>query len=191
MLDRLREHFVGRSLKRSIKLAIEAIYSEQFDMDAVTRRLASTNDLGQLLRAYIAIQIATQLTDPLNQADIDHALKELRSSEHHLDQPDFQEILALRKELAEVCWLQKTNEILERKLALQNNPYSYDAAIYRLEKAGKGPTTPQEREKYRKLAEEIEDSEKKLDAYLDKKASEEAFDKWLQKTIAEVEAEKK
>ena len=181
---------MGRSLKRSIKLAMEAIYSEQFDMDAVTRMLAGTNDPGQLLRAYIAIQIATQLTDSLNQADIDHALKELRSSGQRLDQPDFQKILALRKELAEVFWLQKTKKILERKLALQNNPYSYDAAIYRLEKAGKGPTAPQEREKYRKLAEEIEESEKKLDAYLDKKASEEVFDKWLQKTIAEIEAEK-
>ena len=191
MLERLQQFFATRKMKQSIKLAIEAIYSERFDMELVLKQLTDSSDEPiDLLRAYIAIQVATQLTEPLNQTDVIHALEELKSSGERLNKPDFESILGLRKELAEMCWQHKTVEILERKLAAKDNEYSYEAAIYQLEK-GKGPATIEIRAKYQMLAAKIEETEKKLQNHLAEKESDEAFDKAFKKLIEQVEAEKR
>ena len=103
---------------------------------------------------------------------------------------DFIEILALRKEVAELSWLNRQKEIFEGKLAHQANPYSYEAGIYMLEKANKGPISDTQKKKIQELALAVADSEKQLADYLDKKASEEAFEKWFQATVADVERSK-
>jgi len=190
MLERLQQFFATRTMKQSIKLAIEAIYSERFDMELVLKQLANGDEPIELLRAYIAIQVATQLTEPLNETDVSHALEELRSSGDRLNKPDFESIVGLRKELAEICWQHRTVEILERKLAAKDNEYSYEAAIYQLEK-GKGPATVEMRTKYQMLAAKIEETEKKLQDHLDEKASDEAFDKAFNKLTEQLEAEKR
>ena len=142
-----------------------------------------------MLRAYVAIQTATRLTEPICNRDIDHALDEIYSSEQHLNEPDFETILGLHKDLAEIYWLKKTETILEAKLAYKNNKYSYEGIIYSLGNAKKGPTTSEEREEYRKLAKEIYEAEHKLEEYLDEKASKEAAEKAFKKLKHEVESE--
>lgn len=176
MFNRLQDYFLKWQMKRLMKLLItvatKAIYSEQFNIDAVIRRLADNNKPFQLLRAYIAIQVAMQLTEPMNQKDINFAITTLcraEQSEQFLNKTDFEKVLWLHKELAELCWLHKTKCILERKLAYKNNNYSYDAAIYKLENVKKCPSNHQEREKWRKLAAAVEESEKQLEDYLEKK----------------------
>jgi hypothetical protein len=189
MFHRLQKLILRRNLKRDIKLAIKAIYSEQFDLDAVTGIIAASTEPASLLRAYVAIQIAAELSDPLTRADIGRAEDEYRSSAQHLHETDSEAILALRKESAELTLLKKTEGILERKLASKERPYSLESAIYELEK-DRGPTSPKMREKYRKLAANVEQAEEKLQDHLDKKASEAAFDEWLAETKAKVRTEK-
>lgn len=169
MFNQLRNTHFRSGLKRAIKLATVAIYSEQFDMDAVVKRISGNDEPVQLLRAYVAIQIATQLTEPLKDSDIDIALEEFRSSEARVNQPDFEDILRLRKELAEIYWQQKTVEILERKLASQNNEYSYEAGVYQAEK-GFGPTTAANKAEIKKLSATVEETEKHLNDCLNKEA---------------------
>ncbi len=178
-------------MKRLITLAAEAIYSEQFDFEAIVRRLAGTDEKTVLFRAYLAIEIATQLTEPLTQADVDHADEAVHSTEQHATEPGFDSILALRKELAEICWLGKAHEIIKRKIAYKINSYSYEATVYLVEKERKGPTTSQEREKYRKLSAQIEESEKQLEDHLDQQAAEKAADKAIQSMIDKIEREKR
>jgi hypothetical protein len=144
-----------------------------------------------MLHAYVAIQIAAEITEPLAQADIDRALEEFLSSRDRLGESDFDSILALRKELAEIYWLQRVNEILERKLAAKENPYSYDAVIYRTEASCKEPISSGARLEFAQLAAELEQSERKLDEYIDEKASCDAAEAALQRMVAEVEAEQR
>jgi hypothetical protein len=94
-------------MRRSVTLATAALYSEHFDMDDVLRRLADTNDSDQLLFAYIAIQVATNLSTPISAGDIAYGLKLLGSASR--------DALSLNKELAELGWSEKAQELLNRK----------------------------------------------------------------------------
>lgn len=152
--------------------------------------ILSPRDVGvDLLRAYVAIQTATKLTVPICEKDIDDALDKLHSSEQHINEPDFKTILGLHKDLAEIYWLKKTENILEAKLAYKTDEYSYEGMIYRLEHDKKGPTSDQERDKYRKHSKAIHEAEEKLEEYLDEKASKEAAEEAFKKIKDEVESE--
>lgn len=189
MFKSLRKYFLRQNIKRLIKLATEAIYSEQFDMEFLVKKLSSSDEGIDLLRACVAIQIATRLTVPICENDIDYALDKLHSSEQHLNEPDFKTILGLHKDLAEIYWLKKTESILEAKLAYKTDEYSYEGMIYRLENDTKGPATNQQRDKYRKLSKNIYEAEGKLEDYLDEKASKEAAEEAFKKLKTEVESE--
>jgi hypothetical protein len=189
MFKSLRKYFLRQKIKKFIELAAAAIYSEQFDMEFLVKKLSSSNESIDLLRVYVAIQIATRLIGPISKNDIDYALDELHSSEQHLNEPEFKTILGLHKNLAEIYWIKKTEFILEAKLSYKTNEYSYEGMIYKLENAMKGPATSQEREKYKKLAKEIYEAEQKLEKHLDEKVSEEAAEEVFNKLKDEVESE--
>jgi hypothetical protein len=189
MFKSLQKYFLGQKIKRFIKLAAEVIYSEQFDMEILVKELSSSNKSVDLLLAYIAIQVATRLTGPISKNDIDCALDNFHSSEQHLTEPDFETILGLHKDLAEIYWLKRAEAILEAKLAYKTDEYSYEGMIYILENTKKVPATNQEREKFRKLAKEIYEADQKLEKYLDEKASQEAAEEAFKKLKDEVESE--
>jgi RNase H-fold protein (predicted Holliday junction resolvase) len=189
MFNNLRKYFLRLKITRFIKLAVEAIHSEQFDMELLVTKLESNNKSVDLLIAYVAIEIATRLTEPISKNDIDSALDKTQSSVQHLNEPEFEAMLGLHKDLAEIYWLKKTESILEAKLAHKTNEYSYEGIIYSLENAKKGPTTSQEREKYRKHAKKIYEAEHKLEEYLDEKASKEAAEEVFKKLKDEAESE--
>ena len=154
----------------SIKLATEAIYSEQFDMSAIVKRLSDDTGGINLVRAYISVSIAAGLTEPLSDADVDHALEKLRASEQHLSKPDFETILKMHKELAERNWSRRCAAILYGKLAFKNDEYSYAGMIYSSENAKQGPCSPDERKDTRTHHEKIAEAERKLEEHLAKTA---------------------
>jgi hypothetical protein len=166
-------------MRELIKVAAEAIYSEQFDFDLCVRDLSSGDDRYSLLPAYVAIHTAAKLTEPLSNDVLNEAVEQLRASELNEGESEFDTILGLHKDLAEISWLERTKTILEGKLASKANEYSYDATVYRAERAKKGPLSREEREKFRKLTGELSQAEERLEAYLDEQesihAAEEAF----------------
>lgn len=166
MFGSFRKYMLARNMKRLIRFATEAIYSEQFDMDATVERLSNKNEQIGLVRAYIAIQTATKLTEPLNNANVIQSLEELASSEQYANGPKFAKIIDLHKHLAETSWLQKTKEILERKLAYKNDEYCYAGMIYRLENIKRGPLSQKEREETKAFNKQIKESEHKLTEHL-------------------------
>ena len=174
MLKQLKHYFLmwntKRSIKASIRLATEAIYSEQFDVGAIVKRLS--NDTGgiNLLQAYISVSLAAGLTEPLKEADIDHALMQLQNAEQHLDTPEFDGILTMTKKLAVGNWSQRRADILRGKQACTNDEYSYAGMIYRLENAKRGPCSLDERNETKNHHDELTQAKRNLEDYLAKTA---------------------
>ena len=69
----------------------------------------------------------------------------------------------LLKESTELDWLERTQTILEGKLAHKKNKYSYEAAIYHLESIKKGPATLKEKAKWKTLSNNLEEAKRNLD----------------------------
>ena len=100
-----------RKARRLIETAIEALYLERFDIDALVKELSPRNGRADLIHAYVSIQVAARLTEPISEKDIDYALKEIASSEQLINEPAFETVLDLLRNLAEVYWLNKTRPL--------------------------------------------------------------------------------
>lgn len=87
------DYFARRRLRLLITNAVEALRSTRFDIDALVREMSQTREDIALIRSYISIKTAAQLSGPLKGSDVDAAFEELRATEKHLDQPGFEEIL--------------------------------------------------------------------------------------------------
>src|SRR5487761_2301469 len=130
MFALVKKQLLARRMRRLISLALDAIYSEESDMTVVVASLSGGKNGIELVRAYISIRVATRLTEPLADSDIENAIEQLAAAESHLDTPDFDAILDLHKQLAELHWLRKHTAILKGKLALKLDEYSYEGTIY-------------------------------------------------------------
>lgn len=187
-----RSFFQSRQIRNLMKLATEAIYSEQFDFEHTLNVLsAKTNTLSALM----AIKFAIPKDEPVDRTDIKQALSEIRSTEKEFQGTREMEVfLNLLKESTEIDWLEKTNDILERKLAYKSNEYSYEGCIYLAEKTKKGPTTKLERANWKKLAEELKEASldlERIEAELDEERSKANAQLALNKMIAEMNERRK
>ena len=157
MIQGRRAFFARRLQCQLIELATQALYSEQFDMDAIVNRLSRNRPCVALLRAYVAVQSAARLTEPLSDADVEPALDAIRLSEAHSESPVFGDILDVHRELAEHYWSRAHIAILRGKLASMNDEDSYEGTIYRLQYSNKGPVSKEERAKYELICRQIAD----------------------------------
>lgn len=64
--------------------------------------------------------------------------------------------------------MERTKSIIEGKLAFKQNEYSYEAAIYHLEKVKKGPASLKEKEKWKVLSSNLEQAERNYNDHLQK-----------------------
>ncbi len=152
-------------MKKLITLATEEIYSEQFDFDAIVGKLVGDEKGIAFLRAYIAIQTATRLCEPLSDSDVEHALVSFCEAEQHLDDPEFEEILEVHKELAELHWMERTTAILKGKLAHKDNEYSFEGGVYVRERDRRGPIPNEDREKLKSLSAEISQLDQQIEQH--------------------------
>ena len=165
MFSGFRNFLPRRLMKKLITLATEEIYSEQFDFDIIVGKLVGNEKGVAFLRAYIAIQTATRLSEPLGDSDVEHSLVSFCEAEQHLENPEFEEILGVHKELAELHWMERTAAILKGKLAHKNNEYSFEGGVYAYERAGKGPITSQKREEIKSLSAKISHLDKQIEEH--------------------------
>lgn len=152
-----KTQLLARRMRQLISAALEAIYSEQFDMSALVNSLSGSKDSIHLLRAYIAIGVATRLSEPASDAQIEEAVEQFCAAQSHLNTSDFDAILDLHRQLAELHWLRKQEAILRGKLAHRHDEYSCDGAIYGLERDRKGPITVEERKRAKEITKRISD----------------------------------
>jgi len=154
---------LAQQIRQLIFLATEALYLEQFsDMAMFVKSLSGDKSDGDLLCAYVSIRIASQLAEPPGDANITNAIEQIQIAENHSNRSGFSAILNLHRELAEIHWQKRQTEILRGKLALKKDKYSYDGAIYELQRNSKSPMSMEDRAKFKELAEEIADLDRQI-----------------------------
>jgi hypothetical protein len=163
MIERTKAFFARRLLRQLIEIATETLYSEQFDMDAVVQKLSRNQGGIPLLRAYVAIQTAARLSEPLTDADVDQALEVVHRSEAHSESAVFRDILETHGNLAEVYWSQRNLAILQGKLAHKNDEESYEATVYNLQQTNKGPVSKEELAKCEPLCKKMADLKRQIE----------------------------
>jgi hypothetical protein len=163
MFQGIKAVLAKRLLRQLIELATEALYSEQFDMDAVVSRLTRNRAGVPLLRAYVAVQTAGRLTEPLNDADVDGGLGRVQLSEAHSESPLFGDILDVHRELAEHYWSRAHLAILRGKLAHKNDEDSYEGTTYSLQHSSKGPASKEQRAQYEPLCKQMADLNRQIE----------------------------
>jgi hypothetical protein len=156
----------------------------------------------EMIHGYIAISVATKLSEPLSKIDIINALEtiDLANNVSH-DSERFKNILKVHAEAAEKNWQAKKELIKAGRQALKRDKYSFEASVYKNEKTKKGPSSSEERAKWKTLSSNIKEAEEKFniaEANYNKRLEEEReknlnarAEAALQKIIAEVEEEKK
>lgn len=192
----LKKIFQYRKMKSLIKQATETIYSEQFDFENILKRLTGKSDE---LTALMAIKFGVYLDEPVSKDDIKEAIKEVQLSKIEFKEERQMEVfLKSLKDDTELDWLERTKSILEGKLAYKQNEYSYEAAIYHLEKLKKGPSTAKEKEKWKTLSSNLEETKKNYNDHLQKltdiqddEQSKKAAQAVLDKMIAERDERRK
>jgi len=129
-------------LRRSIKAATKAVYSEQTDVDAIARNIAGDGSNAKLLYAYIAIRVAAD-TKLGTERPIDKVLEEISLEQmplHELDEDaDF---LELQRAEAGLSLARASLAFTIDRFAPE---FSYMGRLYRAEKNRKGPLSSGER----------------------------------------------
>jgi hypothetical protein len=177
MFSFLKRRLLAWRVKRLISLATETLYAERFDMSPLVASISGGKDGIDLVRAYVAISIAARLTVPLSKSDVDDAIEQLHATERHLNAPDFDTILQLYKELAELRWAARQLEILEGKLAQKNDEFSSDGIMYAMRNAKRGPITAADEAWANEMAKKRSDLQQELEQ-VQLKQLQESGDAW-------------
>lgn len=154
----IKNPLLAQRIRQLISEAVETLYSEQFDtMDALVASSSDGKGGSHLLRAYIAISVASLLSEPLSDTNVEYAVKQLLALKSHVNRADFDEIVDVHKELAKLHWQRRQLAILGGKLADRRDEDSYEGMIYRGEHEMRGPATAEQRAKTRELADKLSD----------------------------------
>jgi hypothetical protein len=147
MFDSVQNFLAKRLLRKQIGIATETLYSERFDFDPLVKRLSQDGQGVALLRAYVAIEIASRLEEPLTDKDVDGGVNIVTTSAAHADSPSFSEILDTHEEIAKHFWTRAHLSILRGSLAHKINEYSFNGGVYDLQRHNKGPVSRDERDR--------------------------------------------
>lgn len=167
---------------------LEHIYSEKFDMESFVQNRDTSDKLSHI---YAAIEISTTLTEPISKKDIEAGLMIIKTIEDKVDATQYEDEILLHKTLAKISWDQKVERIKDGKAAYKKNKYSYAGSIYMAEKTGKKPCSVAEREKWKKLTNDIEAAELNYEKVLSetKEKEEQESNARLQAVIDQMVAE--
>jgi hypothetical protein len=170
MLNKLANFFVKRQMKALINGATMAIYSDLFDIDVLSQKLAGSGNSVCLLRTFIAIRVAADIKVKGKTPIMGEVLEEVLSAELNLQDAELcQSTLDLYKAKADVSLAKAEIEFEIEKLAPED---SYKGIIYQAEKAKRGPLSYKERIKIRKLTDEIDELNAKLSKAKETEANE-------------------
>jgi hypothetical protein len=161
MVTDIREWLLAWQMRRWIKAATMAVYSEQFDVDAIVRNIAGNGNNSKLLRAYIAVRVAAD-TKLHGARPIGRMLEEARYLEtEYPNLGDDQTVLALRRAEAAQSLTKAGIEFSMERLAPE---FSCTGAVYLAEKNKKGPLSPKERERLKTMTDELAKLDRKIEA---------------------------
>lgn len=163
MLKEIKDHLATRLQRQLIEIAIRTLYSEEFEFDSILSRLSKDRDGINLLRASVAIEVAARLTEPLSDADTKKAQALVKLVELTEEREEFDQVISIRRQLAQLYWSTATLNLLRRKLAHKRDERSFEGTMYSLAKDSKGPVAPQQRAAFEEICQRLEKAEKNLE----------------------------
>jgi hypothetical protein len=163
MLKGIKDHLAARLQRQLIEIAVRTLYSEEFDFDSILSRLSKSRDGIHLLRASVAIEVASRLTEPLSDEDTKRAQRLVEVVEATSDRELFDEMVSTRRELAQLYWGSATLNILRTKLAHKREEDSFDGTMYSISKDRKGPVPPDQRASFEKICRQLEEARKDVE----------------------------
>jgi hypothetical protein len=163
MLKGIKDHLAARLQRQLIEIAVRTLYSEEFEFDSILSRLSKNRDGIYLLRASVAIEVAARLTEPLSNADTKGAQKLVELVESTSNREQFDQLVSIRRELAELFWYDATLNILRRKLAHKRDEESIEGTMYSLAKERKGPVSPEQRASFENICRQLEEAKKNVE----------------------------
>lgn len=163
MIQTIRNILAKKRQRQLIEIAVNELYSEQFEFESVLKKLGSKGGSSSALRAYISIQVAATLNEPLTDQDVVRANEVVKIWESHSALKTFKGILAAHKSLAQMFWVHRHLAILRGKLAHKDNEYTLAATKYMIERDKKRPASKQEINRYAATCKKMEDLSKQLE----------------------------
>lgn len=162
MINKIRKWLIYAKIEKTIKLAIAAIYSENFDFDEIKSRICHGSVENQLL-GYIAIRKATSVAEPLKKSDIEVCVQEYHLSlSRKSTQNIFSEIIKKNRLISELRWMKMSLAIIRGKAAEQRNKYSIEGTIYALQRNARGPVCSDQKEKMTLASKKVEEASRKV-----------------------------
>lgn len=163
MIDGIRNLLARKLQQQLIEIAVTELYSERFELDPLIKRLSSKGGGAPTLRAYISIQVAAKLTEPLTDEDVARAQETIRIWASHSGYSTFPEIISTHRSLAELFWMQRQLAILRGKLAHKENDCSLAGTIYSMQRDKKGPVPKADIVKFEAVCQRMEELNRQIE----------------------------
>jgi TPR repeat protein len=162
MIKEIKNWLIYSKMEKTIKLAITAIYSENFDFDKIKNRICQGGLENQLL-GFIAIRKATSVVEPLKKSDVEECVQEYYLSlSRKSAQNIFSEIIKKNRLISELRWMKISLAIIRGKAAEQRNKYSIEGTIYALQRSARGPVCSEQKEEMKIASEKVEEASRKV-----------------------------
>lgn len=179
MISGIRNLLAKKLQRQLIEIAVSELYSERFELEPLIKRLSSKGGDASTLRAYISVQVAAKLTEPLTDEDVARAQDVIRIWESHSSCSAFPEIVSAHRNLAEMFWMQRHLAILRGKLAHKEKDSSLAGTIYSMQRDKKGPVAKADIAKFEEVCQKMED--------LDRQIEEAELEAWKEQDAEEYE----
>lgn len=164
-------------IKKKIHLAYELIYTEKYDLmqeseqENFIQKLTNTSNQIQLLESYFIVNRITKYSLPITEngiadvkQELDNINLKLNSTSNNLRTELQEAYLESEKAKMSCNLLIKQQHLITGKAAFDEDPYSFQGMIYKMEKAGRSPISLSELEKLKNLRDQLNESQKKIDA---------------------------
>lgn len=165
-----------KRIKKKIHLAYKLIYSEKYDFmqqseqEKFIQKLTNTSNQIQLLENYFIVNCITKYSLPINEIEIAYLKQELDNIKLKLNSTsnnlriELQEAyLKSEKAKMSINLLFKQQHLITGKAAFDEDAYSFQGLIYKMEKAGRRPISLLELEKLKNLWDQLYELQKKID----------------------------
>ena len=163
MLKGIKNHLALRLQRQLVEAATKTLYSELFDFEPILNKLSRNRGGIHLLRASIAIETAARLKNPLSDDDMDGVQKVVQAAEAVADLSVFEDIVDVRRELADLYWSRATIDILRRKLAHRRNVESFEGTMYSIANDLKGPVPAEQRAIFEPICRQLEEATRNVE----------------------------
>ncbi|NEW78074.1 MAG: hypothetical protein GZ086_01330 [Gelidibacter sp.] len=163
MLERIKEYFENRIIRKILKNATIDIFSKDIDFDFLKKKYVKNKKGVDKLLRYCILTIAADRTPNYFEDRYDKVIKlYYETLKEGILSNSINNITDTQKRIAEMALHINQLERLNAEYESLDNGYSFSSMQYKLEKSGKGPITPKQLNFITKTSKKIELTEYKI-----------------------------